>query len=176
MPQMTPVLDRLAASGVCFDNAFCQSPVCTPSRMSFLTGKHISTLGVWNNHWPLAARHKTLAQHFVEAGYATCLVGKMHFGGTDQMHGFQHRPYGDLRHGLGHQSDPIDMFPNSGGVTHAGASEIPESLQQDVVVTASANCSGALTGVERWKIRLLSISLITAISMQRAGCKPILME
>ena len=134
----TPALDRIAAAGVSFDSAVCQSPVCTPSRMSFLTGKDVSNCSAWNNHWVLFPEHRSIADHFGEAGYATCLVGKMHFGGKDQYHGFQHRPYGDLRHALGHQPDPIDMFPNSGGVAHAGPSEIPESLQQEVIVSVEA--------------------------------------
>ena len=131
----TPALDSIARQGVVFENAFCQSPICTPSRMSFLTGKLCSDISAWNNHWVLFPEHRTIARHFTEAGYETCLVGKMHFGGADQSHGFMHRPYGDLKHALGHQPDPIDMFPNSGGVAHACASEIPESLQQENVVT-----------------------------------------
>lgn len=134
----TPTLDALASRGVSFERAYCQSPVCTPSRMSFLTGKDVCNCSSWNNHWVLFPEHRTLAHHFADAGYATCLVGKMHFGGWDQYHGFQRRPYGDLHHGLGHQPDPIDMFPNSGGVAHAGASEIPESLQQESVVSIEA--------------------------------------
>ncbi len=131
----TPNLDAIAARGVRLENTFCQSPVCTPSRMSFLTGKNIRSCSAWNNHWVLFPEHRTIADSFSDAGYATCLMGKMHFGGGLQYHGFQQRPYGDLRHGLGHQPDPIDMFPNSGGVAHAGPSEIPESLQQEVIVS-----------------------------------------
>jgi choline-sulfatase len=134
----TPNLDAIADRGIRFDNAFCQSPVCTPSRMSFLTGKNIRNCGVWNNHWVLRPEHRSMADSFSDSGYATCLVGKMHFGGGLQYHGFQQRPYGDLKHGLGHQPDPIDMFPNSGGVLHAGPSEIPESLQQEVVVSVES--------------------------------------
>jgi choline-sulfatase len=134
----TPTLDRLAGNGVVFENAFCQSPVCTSSRMSFLTGKDVMSCSGWNNHWPLFPEHRTLPQCFADGGYATCLVGKMHFGGRDQYHGFLHRPYGDLHHGLGHQPDPIDMYPNSGGPTHAGPSQIPESLQQEPIVTTEA--------------------------------------
>jgi choline-sulfatase len=134
----TPNLDGLAAKSMRFKNTFCQSPVCTPSRMSFLTGKNIWNCSAWNNHWPLFPEHRTMAEYFREAGYATCLVGKMHFGGIDQYHGFQYRPYGDLLHGLGHQPDPIDMFPNSGGVAHAGPSQIPESMQQETIVSIEA--------------------------------------
>jgi len=134
----TPNLDRIAERGVHFGRSYCQAPVCTPSRASFLTGKTISTLSCWNNHWTLFPEHRTVAHAFGDAGYETCLVGKMHFGGKDQFHGFQHRPYGDFWHGLGHQPDPIDMFPNSGGVIHAGPSQIPESLQQEVIVSVEA--------------------------------------
>ena len=134
----TPTLDGLAERGVVFERACCQSPVCTPSRMSFLTGKNIPAISCWNNHWPLPPEHRTIAHAFNDAGYETCLVGKMHFGGKDQCHGFRHRPYGDLKHALGHQPDPIDMFPNSGGVAHAGPSRIPESLQQETVVSTEA--------------------------------------
>jgi choline-sulfatase len=59
----------------------------------------------------------------------------MHFGGRDQMQGFEDRPYGDLRHGLGHQPDPLAMFPGYAAARSAGITEIPESLLQDVVVT-----------------------------------------
>jgi choline-sulfatase len=131
----TPALDDLARRGVSFDAAYCQAPICTPSRMSLLTGKNTSNCSVWSNHWVLCPEHRTIADHFAAAGYATSLVGKMHFGGRDQYHGFQSRPYGDLRHGGGHQPDPIDMFPNKGGVVHAGPSEIPESLQQETIVS-----------------------------------------
>ena len=134
----TPNLDSIAERGLVFENAFCQAPVCTPSRASFLTGKYVSNLSCWNNHWVLFPEHRTIAHHFADAGYETCLVGKMHYGGKDQFHGFQHRPYGDFWHALGHQPDPIDMFPNSGGVAHACASQIPESLQQENVVSIEA--------------------------------------
>ncbi len=134
----TPVLDSLAEKGTVFTNTWCQSPVCTPSRASLLTGKYISNLSCWNNHWPIFPEHETMAHQFRKAGYETCLVGKMHFGGKDQYQGFTRRPYGDLRHGLGHQMDPIDMFPVMGGVAHAGPSEIPESMQQENVVSLEA--------------------------------------
>ena len=79
--------------------------------------------------------HTTWPGHFAQHGYTTALVGKMHFGGRDQHQGFQHRPYGDLRHGLGHQPEPINLFPGYAHVKSAGVSEIPESMMQDVVVT-----------------------------------------
>jgi choline-sulfatase len=99
-----------------------------------LTGKEPHRCAAWNNHWMIFPEHATWPGHFAAHGYTTALVGKMHFGGRDQNQGFQHRPYGDLRHGLGHQPEPIDLFPGYAHVRSAGVSEIPESMMQDVVV------------------------------------------
>ena len=131
----TQHLDKLAARSVQFDAAICSSPVCTPSRMSMMTGREVHRCGAWNNHWVIFPEHPTWPGHFVQHGYRTCLVGKMHFGGKNQMNGFQHRPYGDLKHGLGHQPDPIENFPCHGGAGGACETTIPESLTQDVIVT-----------------------------------------
>jgi choline-sulfatase len=103
--------------------------------MTMLCGKDVHRCSAWNNHWVIFPEHVTWPAHFAQHGYRTCLVGKMHFGGRDQMQGFQYRPYGDLRHGLGHQPDPIDLFPAYHGVDHVGETEIPESLLQENVVT-----------------------------------------
>jgi len=131
----TQHLDALAEGAVQFNSASCASPICTPSRMCMLTGKEAHRCAAWNNHWVLFPEHRTWPAHFAEHGYRTCLVGKMHFGGKNQMNGFQLRPYGDLRHGLGHQPEPLDLFPGYHHVESAGVTEIPESLHQDVVVT-----------------------------------------
>ncbi len=131
----TPHLDALAAKSVQFSSAVCASPLCTPSRMCLLTGKEVHHCAGWSNHWAIFPEHLTWPAHFAAHGYRTCLVGKMHFGGRDQMQGFQDRPYGDLRHGLGHQPDPLAMFPGYAAARSAGVTEIPESLLQDVVVT-----------------------------------------
>ncbi len=128
-------LDRLASRSVQFNNATCTSPVCTPSRMSTLCGKDAHNCSAWSNHWVIFPEHLTWPEHFANHGYRTCLVGKMHFGGANQMNGFQLRPYGDLRHGLGHQPDPLSMYPGYAGPESAGETEVPESMIQDVVVT-----------------------------------------
>lgn len=134
----TKNLDSLAAQSANFTSAITPSPLCTPSRMCMLTGKEPHNCSAWSNHWVIFPEHTTWPAHFAANGYRTCLVGKMHFGGKDQMQGFQDRPYGDLRHGTGHQPDPLSMFPGYGAARGAGATEIPESLLQDVVVTREA--------------------------------------
>lgn len=78
----TPNIDRLANEGVAFLKAFCQSPICTPSRSSFLTGMYPSSVhgcSNGNDRWAEAAPlvTKTLA----DSGYRCGLVGKLHLAG-----------------------------------------------------------------------------------------------
>jgi len=83
----TPNIDRLAAEGVRFDRAYCNSPVCTASRQSFLTGRYPRTIGVTQLRTPLPAAELTLAEILSAAGYATAAIGKMHFN-SGLRHGF----------------------------------------------------------------------------------------
>ncbi|HTM53796.1 MAG TPA: sulfatase-like hydrolase/transferase [Pirellulales bacterium] len=86
----TPNIDRLLAGGIRFDRAYCNSPVCTASRQSFLTGRYPRTIGVTRLETPLSASELTLAERFASAGYDTAAIGKMHFN-SDLAHGFRHR-------------------------------------------------------------------------------------
>ena len=86
----TPRLDRLARQGVRFDRAFCNAPVCTPSRQSFITGRLPHAVGVTLLTTPLPATALTLADWLSEFGYATGAIGKMHFNDAG-MHGFEER-------------------------------------------------------------------------------------
>jgi choline-sulfatase len=86
-----PALTNLAARGITFDAAYCSAPLCAPSRSAMLTGRHCSRIGVFDNAAELPASTPTLAHHLRAAGYTTTLVGKMHFVGPDQLHGFEHR-------------------------------------------------------------------------------------
>ncbi len=83
----TPNLDRLAQTGVRFDCAYCNSPVCTPSRQSLLTGMLPHTVGVTQLPTPLSDETITLAEVFKQAGYDTAAIGKMHFN-SSLHHGF----------------------------------------------------------------------------------------
>ncbi len=136
-PIYTPAFDNLAAGGTVFTDAYCQMPLCTPSRICQLTGKEVRKCGAWNNNSVLRPELKTLPGLLAEAGYSTCLVGKMHLGGNRQFVGFQHRPYGDLTGKTGHQWEPLDDDQRKGmrvRTACVGVTEIPESLIQDAVV------------------------------------------
>ncbi len=74
----TPNVDGLAAEGVRFTNAYVQSPVCGPSRMSAYTGRYVRSHGSTWNGIPLRVGEPTLGDHLREAGVRTALVGKTH--------------------------------------------------------------------------------------------------
>lgn len=86
----TPHLDRLAAMGMRFDLAYCNSPLCTASRQSFLTGRYPRTIGVTQLRTPLPESETTLAELLAAAGYDTAAIGKMHFN-SNLAHGFRLR-------------------------------------------------------------------------------------
>ncbi|CAN5637939.1 hypothetical protein BH11PLA2_BH11PLA2_17880 [soil metagenome] len=77
----TPHMDRLAADGVRFRNAFVVNSLCAPSRASFLTGCYGHVNGIVNNHTPFSDKNVTHATLLRAAGYKTGYVGKWHMGG-----------------------------------------------------------------------------------------------
>ncbi len=101
----TPHMQRLASAGVVFRNGYCNSPLCVPSRASFMAGQHLYRIGVWDNGAPLGSDVPTWAHRLNAAGYDTALAGKMHFVGPDQRHGFQRRLVEDV-HGSGNVAGP----------------------------------------------------------------------
>lgn len=137
----TPALDRLAAEGTVFDNAYCQQPLCVPSRTSLLMGQYCRNTGIYTNRDILASNGATFPRLLAANGYATCLIGKAHLNG-DQYQGYQARPYGDL-FGQAHQPDPRRLPQNHahglGDIPfQAGPSRIPLALTQTEITTAEA--------------------------------------
>ena len=92
----TPAIGRVAQDGLCCDRCYCNAPLCVPSRMSLLTGKLPSELNIFNNDTVLPADIPTIAHAFGIAGYHTVLIGRMHFKGDEQKHGFDERLAGDI--------------------------------------------------------------------------------
>jgi choline-sulfatase len=82
----TPNIDRLAERGIVFDNAYCQSPLCGPSRSSLLTGTYPHTCNAFAHGRRSALREDlpTLGSVFRDAGYATASIGKVHIRGEDR--------------------------------------------------------------------------------------------
>ncbi|MEM7112139.1 MAG: choline-sulfatase [Chloroflexota bacterium] len=92
----TPHINRLAEQGVVFEQAYCNYPLCGPSRLSMMSGLLPSNAGAYDNGAEFAASLPTFAHYLRLNGYQTCLAGKMHFIGPDQLHGFEQRLTTDI--------------------------------------------------------------------------------
>ena len=140
---VTPNIDRLAAEGVTFDNAYSPSPICLPARMSALTARHPFRQRCWTNTDYLASDIPTMAHALGAAGFEPVLAGRMHALGPDQLHGYARRETGD------HSSNWIGIPRSDMGPLHntndphrvsVEASGIGRSAYEvkDVEVTAAA--------------------------------------
>jgi choline-sulfatase len=92
----TPHLEKLAGDGVTFRNAYCNNPICAPSRHSMMAGQLASRIGAYDNAAEMPTSVPTIAHYLRDLGYKTCLSGKMHFVGPDQLHGFEDRVTTDI--------------------------------------------------------------------------------
>jgi choline-sulfatase len=92
----TPNIDALAEKAVVFDSAYTNFPLCAPSRFSMLTGQLASTIEAYDNGAEFPSSIPTINHYLRKLDYQTCLVGKMHFVGADQLHGFEERLTTDL--------------------------------------------------------------------------------
>jgi N-acetylglucosamine-6-sulfatase len=108
----TPNIDRLVKEGACFVNAFATTPLCSPSRASFLTGQYPHTNGIIDN----TARNKqshalnTFPKQLHDKGYTTAFIGKWHMGNDDSK-----RPGFDYWVSLRGQGEAIDPALNING-------------------------------------------------------------
>jgi len=84
----TPHMDRLAARGVRFSDASCNSPICVPSRASFATGRYVHQIRFWDNAMPYDGSVPTWHHRLRENGHEVTSIGKLHFRATDDDNGF----------------------------------------------------------------------------------------
>ncbi|GGF82212.1 choline-sulfatase [Mameliella alba] len=142
-----PNLRALAARSVRFSNAYTASPLCAPGRASFMSGQLPSMTRVYDNAAEFASDIPTYAHHLRRAGYQTCLSGKMHFVGPDQLHGFEERLTTDIYPAdFGWTPDyrkpgeRIDWwYHNMGSVTGAGVAETSNQMEYDDEVAYNAS-------------------------------------
>ncbi|MRX49733.1 choline-sulfatase [Paracoccus sp. S-4012] len=134
-----PNLRRLAERSTRFANTYTASPLCAPARASFMSGLLPSRTRVYDNAAEFASDIPTWAHFLRRAGWQTCLSGKMHFVGPDQLHGFEERLTTDIYPAdFGWTPDwrrpgeRIDWwYHNLGSVTGAGVAEITNQLEYD---------------------------------------------
>jgi len=135
----TPNLRALAARSKRFGTCYTASPLCAPGRASFMSGQLPSRTRVYDNAAEFASDIPCFTHHLRRAGYHTCLSGKMHFVGPDQLHGFEERLTTDIYPAdFGWTPDyrkpgeRIDWwYHNMASVTGAGVAEITNQLEYD---------------------------------------------
>ncbi len=138
-PAVTPNIDRLAADGTVFDSAYSNSPLCAPARFAMMSGQLNSKIGAYDNASEFASSIPTFAHHLRAAGYQTSLVGKMHFVGPDQLHGYEERLTTDIYPAdfgwTPNWEDPDGRFDwwfhNMDSVVHAGVADASNQLDYD---------------------------------------------
>src|SRR5205085_11291871 len=84
----TPNLDRLAASGVRFTSAYCNSPICVPSRAALATGRYVHDIRFWDNGIPYDGSVPSWHRRLRDAGHEVTAIGKLHFRSADDDNGF----------------------------------------------------------------------------------------
>jgi len=99
----TPNMDRLAREGITFRYAYCNTPLCAPGRISFMTGRYVHHIGTWDNATPQPSDLVTWAHRLRALGYDAVLSGKMHFLGPDKLHGFREQIAFDLHGSQRHE-------------------------------------------------------------------------
>ena len=141
----TPNMDRIAAEGALFTNAFVATPVCSPSRASFLTGLYGTQVRITD--WitmneasygvGLPPQTTTWVEVLRDAGYATALIGKWHLGNSPQHlptnHGYQHF-YGILNGGASPLNPRFQFIGEGGKVeTREVKGAAPDLLVDDAI-------------------------------------------
>ncbi|GAB7346356.1 hypothetical protein MBLNU457_5066t1 [Dothideomycetes sp. NU457] len=133
----TPNLDKLAEKSVVFDSAYCNSPLCAPSRMAMITGQLPSKIGSYDNASSISSDVPTYAHYLRSAGYETALAGKMHFIG-DQLHGYENRLTADIYpadYGWAVNWDEpgarLEWYHNSSSILQAGTCVRSNQLDYD---------------------------------------------
>ena len=146
----TPNLDRLAAEGVVFENAYSQSPVCAPSRGSFLTGRYPRTCGPRQNGQDIDAGERLFPKMLADRGYYCGLAGKLHLSAChpdtgrleepridDGYHVFRWSHHPQPHHGTNWPSNAYNQFLLQNG--------------RDYITPDREDCPYVQTGVEeKW--------------------------
>jgi choline-sulfatase len=135
----TPTIDRLAEEGVVFENAYTPSPLCGPARAAFMTGALPSRTEAYDNSAEFRSSIPTFAHYLRLEGYRTCLSGKMHFVGADQLHGFEERLTTDVYPGdfgwtpdWSKPGERVDWWYHTmSSVKQAGVAEMTNQLEYD---------------------------------------------
>ena len=71
-----------------FENAYCNCPICVPSRASFATGRYVHSIGYWDNAFPYRGTPPSWGHRLHDTGHRCDSIGKLHYRGSDDPNGF----------------------------------------------------------------------------------------
>jgi len=139
----TPNLDRLAAGGVRFTDAYCNSPICVPSRAALATGRYVHDIRFWDNAIAYDGSVPSWHHRLRDAGHTVTSIGKLHFRSGDDDNGFTEEVMplhivdgiGDL---LGLLRDPLPLRKASLRMANEAGCGDSNYQQYDDKITAAA--------------------------------------
>lgn len=120
----TPHLDQLAETATVYGRAYCNSPMCVPSRLSLFSGRYVHEVGAWDNEVVPSPQLRTWGDHLRPAGYRSTLIGRAHINGPDRLLGFDSRPVDDNVRGLAATNRPTPRTPDWQRPTNSHVSEV----------------------------------------------------
>jgi len=130
----TPNVDWIAESGLFFENTYCPSPVCGPSRASLFSGLYPQSHGVSTNNTPFTDGIALLPEILQDYGFNTAMVGKLRFKPVSAPHGFQYKKLHDAMYDI---YDP--EWPWVSDYVHWLAEKRFEGNREEVIERANAD-------------------------------------
>ncbi len=140
----TPTLDRLAAEGVRFDNAYTPSPICISARASFATGTPVFEHGCWSSAEPYYGQQQSWMHRLRDKGHQVVSIGKLHYRSADDDTGFSEQilPMYLANNGRGWpqglQRKPMGSFPDASEMAAILGPGETSYTQYDRDITAAA--------------------------------------
>lgn len=162
----TPNLDRLAASGVRFADAYTNSPICVPARAALHTGRYVHRIRFWDNGIPYDGSVPSWAHRLKAAGHEVVSIGKLHFRSADDDNGFTEEAMplhvvDGIGDPLGWLRDPLPVRRAALRLANdAGRGDSSYQQYDDKITAAAVDWLKARAGATRGKPWVLFVSLV----------------
>ena len=174
----TPNLDRLAASGTRFDNAYTPSPICVSARASLATGRWVHDIGTWSSAEPYAGSPPGWGHGLIEDGHRVASIGKLHYRSKEDPNGFDEEclplhVVNELGWLKGLTRDPLPSYDEGTSRTRAACRHVLDTMAcAPLWITWWAACSAPLTSATSRTVRGLFTPAIMESCSAITACGP----